>query len=482
MNLSENIYNYLSSVLGEEAALKYDEFIENDPQKYIRVNRLKISVENLKIKLKNNYGIASEIIQELPNALKIKDDKNSLLGKTIEHISGLYYIQSLSSMLPPLVLNPAGDDLVLDLCAAPGSKTTELGELMNNRGTLVSNEIQNDRVRMLVYNIERMNLVNTGVIHSKGELLSKIYPDYFDKILVDAPCSGLGIIQKKGEVSGWWSRERAERLGELQLKLLIAAVKMAKPGGEIVYSTCTLTIEENEMVLDTVLRKYPVEVIEIDLPFKANEGIISYEGNSLNPELKKAVRILPWEIDSEGFFLIKLRKTGETNPPDQIDLRKRDIKFLKSGSKELAKQLEKLSSIFGIDEEVFHKYQFYFKSNDIYFIIKDWHDKNPGLFERIGTKLGTLDRNNEIVLHTNAAQILADSVSRSTYNLENQNELKIYLEGGTIKKDIGTYGQRVVKYDDLLLGTSIISKAGIKSRFPRSKRTQEIQKEFGKEG
>lgn len=478
MNLSENIYNYLSSVLGEETALKYDEFIEGDPQKFIRVNQLKTSVEILKTKLKNNYDIASEIIRELPNALKIIEDKESILGKTIEHISGLYYIQSLSSMLPPLVLNPAENDLVLDLCAAPGSKTTELGELMNNRGTLVSNEIQNDRVRMLVYNIERMNLVNTGVIHSKGELLSKIYTNYFDKILVDAPCSGLGIIQKKGEVSNWWSKVRAERLGELQLKLLIAAVKMARPGGEIVYSTCTLTVEENEMVIDTVLRKYPVEVEEIELPFKANDGIVSFAGHTLNPELKKARRILPWEIESEGFFLIKLRKTGETNPPDQTVVRKRNMKFLKSGSKELVKQLEKLSSIFGINRDVFHKYQYYFKNNDIYFIINDWQDNNPGLFERIGIKLGTLDRNNEIVLHTNAAQILAASVTKSIYSPESQNELKIYLEGGTIKKDTGTYGQYVIKYDDLLLGTAIISKAGIKSRFPRSKRTQEIQKEF----
>src|SRR5512146_2001814 len=139
---------------------------------------------------------------------------------------------------------------------------------------------------------------------------------------------------------------------------------MARPGGEIVYSTCTLTVEENEMVIDTVLRKYPVEVEEIELPFKANDGIVSFAGHTLNPELKKARRILPWEIESEGFFLIKLRKTGETNPPDQTVVRKRNMKFLKSGSKELVKQLEKLSSIFGINRDVFHKYQYYFKNND----------------------------------------------------------------------------------------------------------------------
>ena len=210
MLLSENIYNYLSSVLGKDIADKYDEFIGTQPQKFIRVNSLKTSVNKLKKSLEINYGITSEVISEVPHALKIIDDKG-ILGITIEHITGYYYIQSLSSMLPPLVLNPTENDVVLDLCAAPGSKTTGLGEMMKNSGTLVANEIQNDRVRMLVYNIDRMNLINTGVIHSKGELLSKIYVDYFDKILVDAPCSGLGIIQKKGEVGNWWSQERADK-------------------------------------------------------------------------------------------------------------------------------------------------------------------------------------------------------------------------------------------------------------------------------
>ncbi len=477
MKLSQNIYNYLSSLFGEDAANKYDDFIKSEPRKFIRVNHLKTSAEELKFTLENNYGIVSERIKDIPNALKIIDDKGTL-GKTIEHISGLYYIQSLSSMLPPLVLNPSEKEVVLDLCAAPGSKTTGLAELMNNKGTLIANEIQNDRVRMLVFNIDRMNLINTGVIHSKGELLSKVYADHFDKILVDAPCSGLGIIQKKNEVTDWWSQERAERLGELQLKLLIAAVKMIKPGGEIVYSTCTLTVEENEMVLDTILKKYPVEVLEIKLPFKANDGIISFDGNNLNPELKKAKRILPWEIGSEGFFIVKLKKTGETSSPQQVQPHKREIKFLTSRSKEIIKQFDKLSLIFGIEKEVFNEFKFFHKKNDIFFTTKDFEDDNPGLFERIGLKFGTLDRNNEIVLHTNAAQLLENKITQSIYHLQNQDELKTYLEGGTIKKDTGTYGQFVIKYKDLLLGTAIISKAGIKSRFPRSKRTQEIQKEF----
>ena len=143
---------------------------------------------------------------------------------------------------------------------------------MDNRGTLLINEIDNERIKSLVFNLERMNVINASVIHSKGEILSKVYSDHFTKILVDAPCSGLGIIQKKGEVSNWWSLDHVDRLQHLQTKLLIAAIKMAKVGAEIVYSTCTLSIEENELVIDKILEKYPVELIDINLPIPSRLG------------------------------------------------------------------------------------------------------------------------------------------------------------------------------------------------------------------
>ena len=160
---------------------------------------------------------------------------------------------------------------------------------MDNRGTLLINEINNERIKALVFNLERMNVINASVIHSKGEILSKVYSDHFTKILVDAPCSGLGIIQKKGEVSNWWSLDHVERLQHLQMKLLIAAIKMAKVGAEIVYSTCTLSIEENELVINKILEKYPVELIDINLPIYSHSAFTEYDGKQLNPELKKAV-------------------------------------------------------------------------------------------------------------------------------------------------------------------------------------------------
>lgn len=475
--VSNRIYDYLASLYGESSAKKYLGFIDEKPSRYIRVNRLKTTVERLSETLRNDYGIVTEKVPGIDNALKIRED-SGLLGITIEHIIGEYYIQGLSSMIPPVILNPSPDDVVLDLCAAPGSKTTELAELMKNRGTLVSNEVQLDRVKMLVYNLDRMNIINTGVSHIKGEWLSKHYSDHFDKVLVDAPCSGLGIIQKKGEVSDWWSLERAQRLGDLQLRLLIGAVKMARVGGEIVYSTCTLTPEENELVLNKVLEKYPVEVMEITLPVESHPGLTKYNGAELNGELQKARRILPWEADTDGFFIVKLKKTGPTESPGQTIPNQKEIRILGPEKKEIRPLLENLTETFGIPGEILAGYRYLLKSNDIFLISKEWDDPYPGHYQRVGTKLGTIDKNNKLVLHTQGAQVFQEYIDKNIYVIESREELKRYLEGGIIKSETGIEGQCAIKYKNFILGTAVVTGAGIKSRFPRAKRTQEIYTEF----
>ena len=473
IEVSSSIFAYLKKIYNEKTAKEYIDFISSKPSQYIRINKLKTDQAVLKQKLFNNYGIECEPIPGFPDCLKITKGEEKT-GKTVQHIMGDYYIQSLSSMLPPLSLNAGEKDTVLDLCSAPGSKTTQIGEMMKNSGTLIANEIALDRVKMLVFNIDRMNLINAGVIHSKGELLSKIYQAHFDKILVDAPCSGLGIIQKKNEVSNWWSLERISVLGDLQLRLLIAAIKMVKEYGEIVYSTCTLTIEENELIINKVLEKYPVEIVDLELPVKSHTAFSNYEGKKLNSSLSKAHRILPWEINSEGFFIVKFRKTGKTDQPELSRVSKQNLKLLGPDKKEIQKLLENIIREFEIRKEVFTNFNFLLKGNDIFFINKDWNDKNPNMFERIGTRFGTIDRNGQTVLHTQAAQILNNELNKNIYYIENNAELEIYLSGGTIKKEINYTGQCAVKHHDSVIGTAVSTKQGIKSRFPRAKRTQEI--------
>lgn len=473
IEISDNIFSYIKSLYGEQAANIYTEYIKQEPAQYIRVNTIKATTENLLTKLKQNHSIEAEEISSVPGALKITQD-NGVLGKTIEHIIGEYYIQGLSSMIPPLILEPRENETVLDLCAAPGSKTTEIAAMMNNKGTLVANEVSLNRVKMLVYNIDRMNIMNAGVMSSKGEWLSKIYESYFDKVLVDAPCSGLGIIQKKEEISNWWSKDIAERLGDLQLRLLIAAIKMVKTGGTIVYSTCTLTPEENEFIIDKVLTKYPVELDEIELPVKCHEGFTSYNGITLNPTISRTRRILPWEVNSDGFFIAKLKKIDDTVSPEIVIPNQRDIKLVHPWAKEVRNYIKGLAAEFGLEESVLENYRYIVKKNDVFFVDRNWNDYNPGLFERIGTKFGSIDKNGEIILHTQAAQVLQNEIHKKIFTIENVEQLKKYFEGGTIKGEGTDLGQCIVKYKDLFLGTAVVTKDGIKSRFPRAKRTQEI--------
>lgn len=474
--VSNKIYDYLNKLFSQKEIDKYLEIISNESTQYIRINPLKTKSQKLINELKENYNIVCEEVLNFPFALKITQDENSLLGKTLEHILGEYYIQSLSSMFPPLILNPKSNEKVLDLCASPGSKTTQLAELMNNKGELLANDNVLNRIRVLSFNLERMNVINTGIIQFKGEWLSKIYDNYFDKILVDAPCTGLGIIQKKGEISNWWSIDKAKQLSELQYQLLVSAIKMLKVGGEIVYSTCTLTVEENEKVIDKILAKYPVETVSIELPVDASKPFLSYDEQNFNEQILNGKRILPWKINSEGFFLIKLRKIDETKPQEKFVLKKpySPIKNSVVSYNKIKNQLYRLSDLFGINEDALKKYKYILKTNDINFVSEDWSLEPLNIFHRIGIKLGMKDNYNEFTFDSIAAQLFQNEITQNIFQIDNKVELKIYLSGGTIKNFPTGSNQFVIKYKDKILGTAIKTKDGLKSRFPRQHRTQVI--------
>ncbi|MFZ1290023.1 MAG: hypothetical protein WAR79_08030, partial [Melioribacteraceae bacterium] len=187
IELSGNISDYIQQTFGNEFLDNYKQFVES---KYLPAIRFPINDDNISITLKSlvEQGIELEQIPEIQNSFFVKKG-DDLIGKTIEYTLGKYYIQSLSSMIPPMILNPNETDVVLDLCAAPGSKSTQLAEIMNYKGTLFSNEPNLNRIKALIHNLDKMNIINMSVIKDKGELLSKYFNNYFDKISVDAPCS-----------------------------------------------------------------------------------------------------------------------------------------------------------------------------------------------------------------------------------------------------------------------------------------------------
>ncbi len=471
--VSIKISEYLQGIYGEEWTAKYCQYALEETTDFIRVNTLKTTPEILAGVLRAEYGIESEPVSGIPGAMKIIDP-NRVAGKTMEHITGHYYLQSLSSMLPPHVIVPQPHETILDMCAAPGSKTTLLAELMNNTGTLVANELAPNRAGILSFNVERLNVLNCGILQMNGEVLSSYFPEYFDRILVDAPCSGLGIVHKKGEVSNWWSEDMAERLASLQYRLLVSAIKMLKQGGTLVYSTCTLSITENEEVVNLALQKYPVELEEFTLPIPNNPGFTSFGGKQFSDALSRTKRITPWEAGSEGFFIAKFRKT-ESAPYIPKNAGKLKTTFRACKKDELKPIIQQISEQFGVPQEVFDNYSIVEKSNDYYILSKDWDGGDFISFNKAGLKIGALDKYGNFIIHTNLAQILEKHITKNIITLQNGDEIKRYMDGGLLKNlNTDTKGQAAVKYKDHIIGTGVVHDGALKSRFPRAFRTTAI--------
>lgn len=235
-------------------------------------------------------------------------DENSHPGKHPYHEAGLYYIQEPSAMSAAALLAPTPGEYVLDLCAAPGGKSTQLASYLQQEGLLVANEIHPARCKILSQNIERLGIANAIVTNEDSSSLAKHFPEYFDKILVDAPCSGEGMFRKNPEAMAEWSLEQVLFCAARQSDILNNAAKMLKPGGTMVYSTCTFSPEENEGVIGTFLETHP------DFSIVRQENSYFSSGNpqwgNHDPNLSHTFRLWPHKLHGEGHFAALLRKNG----------------------------------------------------------------------------------------------------------------------------------------------------------------------------
>jgi NOL1/NOP2/sun family putative RNA methylase len=292
---------------------RYLEEFKKTPLKSIRVNTLKISVEDLTKRLKARGWKIKQPFKEFPEMIIIESQlEPGELGRTLEHMLGYYYVQDISSMLPVLALEPEGEETILDLCASPGSKTTQIASHMANTGTIIANEISLGRIKILAANTERCGATNVIITKKDGFVLCKRLKEQgilFDKILLDAPCSGEGTMITKPKTIKMWNIRTVLTLSKVQKSLLTSAIQILKPGGTIVYSTCTHSPEENERVVDYILRSHPeIKIEKISLPIKSHQGLQNWRDESYFPELKYSCRIYPQDNGTEGFFIAKLRK------------------------------------------------------------------------------------------------------------------------------------------------------------------------------
>lgn len=221
------------------------------------------------------------------------------------YYAGLYYLQEPSAMTPAsrLPVNPG--ERVLDLCAAPGGKATELGARLHGKGVLVANDISASRAKALLKNLEVSGVDNAFVTNEVPAKLAAEFPEFFDKILVDAPCSGEGMFRKDPDVAKVWDAEKPLACAKQQKEIISRAAQMLAPGGQLLYSTCTFSPEENEQVIAYLLdSRDDMEVLEI----AGYEGFLGGFADAEHPQLSKCVRIWPHHMNGEGHFLALLRK------------------------------------------------------------------------------------------------------------------------------------------------------------------------------
>ncbi len=295
---------------------EYQELIAalNGQRQYgLRVNTLKISVEEMQKLLPN----MSDIVPWTIDGFYLNGDDTP--GKHPYYHAGLYYIQEPSAMLPGQILGAQPGEKILDLCAAPGGKTVQIAAAMKGKGLLVSNDINTERVKALVKNIELCGVRNAIVLNESPERIAQKFEGYFDRVIIDAPCSGEGMFRKDESAARSWESFKCERCTKLQEPILQSADLLLKPGGTLVYSTCTFSPEEDEQMIERFITAHSQYELA-DIP-----KIVGIEGGRPkwadgDENISHAARLWPHRVRGEGHFVAKLIKKPYSNYAPQNEI------------------------------------------------------------------------------------------------------------------------------------------------------------------
>lgn len=434
------------------------EFIKRPLLQSFRVNTLKAKRDEILLLLKDLK------IKSLPfynNGFLLQE--KTRFGNHITHNLGMIYIQEIASMIPVVVLDPKPDEVVLDLCAAPGSKTTQIAQSMENSGLLVANEINRKRAQGLIHNIKRCGLLNEAVIILRGQRIDKILPDYFDRILIDAPCSAEGTIRKSKAVLYHWGLKNIQRMAKIQKGLIVSGFRALQPGGTMVYSTCTLAPEENEGVVAYLLDRFPeAEIMPITIPnFKIRPGIIKWQGETFDKRLKSCARILPQDNDTAPFFIARIIKRG---------VFKRRIDYMGKIEFE-GSAVEHFYRRFGVDPKRFKGYSI-FQNKGMSFISTPqvysfWEVKTI----RKGLEFGKI-YGQEIKPDNDLIQVFGKKANRNYYEIK-EHQLNKFLKGETIRIDSRSgisNGFVIVTYKKMPIAIGKYNGKEIKSEVKRERR------------
>lgn len=459
---NKELYDYLTELLKEEIL----PFLNAEPEKRsIRLNTLKIDSINQSPFLQSHKDYLKRLAFADYGYAILND--NIPFSFSMDFFRGNFAFQGASSQIPPIVLNPKPGEVVLDMTAAPGSKTTQIAALMQNKGELIVNDSNINRMQALNINTQRSAMTNHCVYYLAGERFGRLFPEYFDRVLLDAPCSGLGTLATHKEVYSWWSYEKLRKLAALQKQLLISAIKTTKVDGEIVYSTCSIAPEENELVLNDILKSYPVEIAPIKnkkLDF-LDDGYIEYKGEKLDPTLKNTKRVWPHKHAMEGFFIARLIKKGtyyNKNSFKKVEYQK----TLSCDNPILKEILLGISDSWGIEKSTWRNHRFIKTRDRIWLFNEEIEDIVKEGFTNGGLLLA--EKRLQIwKLSNQSAQFFADKIRNRIINLPD-NEVKELFEKGKCFSAIRENGYFALQIKGLVLAIVFINDGMVKIKTPHS--------------
>lgn len=453
----------------------YPAFVHSYEEKKLqalRVNTLKGSVEEF---LEKAPFFDEDNVRQVPwERSGFYYDEDMQPGKHPFHEAGVYYIQEPSAMTPVSYLGAKPGEKILDLCAAPGGKTTQIASYMKNEGLLVCNEIHPARAKILSENVERMGIKNALVTNETPKHLSELFDEYFDRILVDAPCSGEGMFRKNEEACSEWSLENVKLCADRQDEILDCADLMLRPGGRLVYSTCTFAPEENEGSVARFLERHPdYEIVKVDKHEGMSSGEAKWAGCQDIKGIENTIRLFPHLIGGEGHYLAVLRKPGEVPGGYQG--------FLKNGIQKginpkeikefLAFQGESLKiNLLEKREDCLLKF-----GEQLYLMPKDMPSINQLKVLRPGLHLGTLKKNRFEPSHALALALCRDEVRHTMELCENTKKsdmsvIKAYLGGQTLSCD-GEKGWYLMTCSGYSIGWGKLAGQVMKNHYPKGLRS-----------
>ncbi len=450
INLPQKFRTRMEALLGDEYPL-FEKALEDDSVKAFRVNTDKITVDDFK-----KFDVFSEAqIPYVENGFYMNYEK---IGNHPYHHAGMIYVQEPAAMVPAECVEINPDWCILDMCAAPGGKSTQLKNKLGEKGVLVSNEIVPSRCKVLTGNIERLGLKNTVTTCMDTNRLATAFPHTFDLIMCDAPCSGEGMFRKEADAIAMWSEENVLMCAQRQKEILENASKCLKNGGYIIYATCTFSLEENEMVIDDFLLNHPeYEIVKVTERVEKNtaDGILFEDCNSKN--LNFARRCYPHKTKGEGQFAAVLHNTLDEEAYKTADKKKTTQKidnvvfdFLNKTLTDYDKACVKL-----------------YKNTPVYFT-PDFSVKDGKAF-CCGVTIGELKKN-YIQPHHQFFMALGKSFKRKIELRSDDERVKKYLHGEEITADCEN-GWAVVTVEGCSLGGVKVVNGICKNHYPKGLRS-----------